>query len=221
MKFSVLMSVYINDDSTSLDGAINSVLVDQSLKPNQLVIVKDGQLNKGCDEILNKWQSNDLVKIINIDVNIGLGDALNEGLKHCNYNLVARMDSDDICDSNRFKTQITEFINDDDILLLSHTVTPEIDSVPILKKYSQEQGVVDSKWNMVTGDKKQIYDLARKSYLVAEDIESPVKYDMIHTENFVLVDSKRRIRGFYDGTDIDVMEDLINDIKILKKEDSD
>ena len=71
-----------------------------------------------------------------------------------------------------------EFINDDDILLLSHTVTPEIDSVPILKKYSQEQGVIDSKWNMVTGDKKQIYDLARKSYLVAEDIESPVKYDL-------------------------------------------
>ena len=114
-----------------------------------------------------------------------------------------------------------EFINDDDILLLSHTVTPEIDSVPVLKKYSQEQGVVDSKWNMVTGNKKQIYDLARKSYLVAEDIESPVKYDMIHTENIVLVDSKRRIRGFYDGTDIDVMEDLINDIKILKKEESD
>ena len=113
-----------------------------------------------------------------------------------------------------------EFINDDEILLLSHTVTPEIDSFPVLKKYSQEKGVLDSKWNMVTGDKKQIYNLARKSYLVAEDIESPVKYDMIHTENFVLVDSKRRIRGFYDGTDIDVMEDLINDIKILKKEES-
>ena len=111
-----------------------------------------------------------------------------------------------------------EFINDDDILLLSHTVTPEIDSVPILKKYSQEQGVVDSKWNMVTGDKKQIYNLARKSYLVAEDIESPRQYDMIHTENFVLVDSKRRIRGFYDGTDSDVMDNLISDIKILKKE---
>ena len=112
-----------------------------------------------------------------------------------------------------------EFINDDDILLLSHTVTPEIDSVPILKKYSQEQGVVDSKWNMVTGDKKQIYNLARKSYLVAEDIESPRQYDMIHTENFVLVDSKRRIRGFYDGTDSDVMDNLISDIKILKKEE--
>ena len=113
-----------------------------------------------------------------------------------------------------------EFINDDDILLLSHTVTPEIDSVPVLKKYSQEQGVLDSKWNMVTGDKKQIYELARKSYLVAEDIESPIQYDMIHTENFVLVDSKRRIRGFYDGTDSNVMKDLINDVKILKKEES-
>ena len=111
-----------------------------------------------------------------------------------------------------------EFINDDDILLLSHTVTPEIDSVPVLKKYSQKQGVLDSKWNMVTGDKKQIYNLARKSYLVAEDIESPRQYDMIHTENFVLVDSKRRIRGFYDGTDSDVMDNLISDIKILKKE---
>ena len=112
-----------------------------------------------------------------------------------------------------------EFINDDDVLLLSHTVTPEIDSVHVLKKYSKEQGVIDSKWNMVTGDKKQIYNLARKSYLVAEDIESPTQYDMIHTENFVLVDSKRRIRGFYDGTYNDVMDNLISDIKILKKEE--
>ena len=112
-----------------------------------------------------------------------------------------------------------EFINDNDVLLLSHTVTPEIDSVSVLKKYSQEKGVLDAKWNMVTGDKKQIYNLARKSYLVAEDIESPRQYDMIHTENFVLVDSKRRIRGFYDGTDSDVMDNLISDIKILKKEE--
>ena len=112
-----------------------------------------------------------------------------------------------------------EFVNDDDVLLLSHTVTPEIDSVHVLKKYSLDKGVIDSKWNMVTGDKKQIYNLARKSYLVAEDIESPRQYDMIHTENFVLVDSKRRIRGFYDGTDIDVMNNLISDIKILKKEE--
>ena len=113
-----------------------------------------------------------------------------------------------------------EFIDDDNILLLSHTVMPEIDSVKVLKKYSQEKGVVDSKWNLVTGDKKQIYNLARKSYLVAEDIASSNSYEMIHTENFVLVDSKRRIRGFYDGTDKNVMSNLINDIKILKREES-
>jgi len=113
-----------------------------------------------------------------------------------------------------------EFINDNDVFLLSHTVTPEIDSVEVLKKYSQQKGVIDSKWNMVTGDKEQIYNLARKSYLVVEDIKSPTKYDMIHTENFVLVDSKRRIRGFYDGTDSNEMDNLINDIKVLKKEES-
>ena len=72
-----------------------------------------------------------------------------------------------------------EFIDDDNILLLSHTVMPEIDSVKVLKKYSQEKGVVDSKWNLVTGDKKQIYNLARKSYLVAEDIASSNDYEMI------------------------------------------
>tara|TARA_B100001057_G_scaffold501075_1_gene620275 strand:- start:9872 stop:10537 length:666 start_codon:yes stop_codon:yes gene_type:complete len=112
-----------------------------------------------------------------------------------------------------------EFKDDDNLLLLSHSVTPEIDSVPVLKKYSEEKGVIDSKWNMVTGDKKQIYNLARKSYLVAEDIESSSAFDMIHTENFVLVDTQRRIRGFYDGTNNDSMEELINDIKILKKEE--
>ena len=111
-----------------------------------------------------------------------------------------------------------EFVNDDQVLLLSHTVTPEIDSVEILKDYSIDNGIIDSKWNLVTGDKKQIYNLARKSYLVAEDIESDIKYDMIHTENFVLVDPNRRIRGFYDGTSSESMERLIEDIYILKKE---
>ena len=110
-----------------------------------------------------------------------------------------------------------KFLDDDQVLLLSHTVTPEIDSVSVLKSYSIEKGVIDSKWNMVTGDKKQIYNLARKSYLVAEDIEGSHFYDMIHTENFVLVDSRRRIRGFYDGTDEESMNQLVDDVYILKK----
>ncbi|MCW9036612.1 SCO family protein [Altibacter sp.] len=111
-----------------------------------------------------------------------------------------------------------ELQNDAEVLLLSHTVTPEIDSVPQLKRYAVEKGVDDAKWNLVTGDKKQIYDLARKSYLAAKD--NPYSPDdLIHTENFVLIDSKKRIRGFYDGTNPEAISQLLEDIKILKKED--
>ena len=107
--------------------------------------------------------------------------------------------------------------NDPEVMLLSHTVTPIIDSVPQLKKYALQKGVIDSKWNLVTGDKKQIYDLARKSYLVAKDVPySP--NDLVHTENFVLVDKKKRIRGFYDGTNLEEIKKLLHDIKVLKEE---
>ncbi|MCH7784175.1 MAG: SCO family protein [Bacteroidetes bacterium] len=114
---------------------------------------------------------------------------------------------------------IQEKIKDDpEILLLSYTVTPTIDSVAQLKKYAVDKGVNDAKWNLVTGDKKQIYDLARKSYLAAKDVPyNP--YDLIHTENFILIDKKKRIRGFYDGTKMAAIEQLLYDIEILKKED--
>ncbi|MFV8280897.1 SCO family protein [Christiangramia marina] len=116
--------------------------------------------------------------------------------------------------------EIQETIKDDeDILLLSHTVFPVTDSVPVLKEYAVEKGVLDEKWNLVTGDKKQIYDLARKSYLATKSTGDGGKYDMIHTENFVLVDKKKQIRGFYDGTQPEAIEDLMHDIEILKKED--
>lgn len=107
----------------------------------------------------------------------------------------------------------------DNVLLLSHTVTPEIDSVPVLKAYAEKKGVNDAKWNMVTGEKQQIYDLARKSYLVAKYEPFDGDYDMIHTENFVLVDTRRRIRGFYDGTNWDEMEDLLKDLEMLQREE--
>ncbi|MGB7786107.1 MAG: SCO family protein [Salinimicrobium sp.] len=108
--------------------------------------------------------------------------------------------------------------NDPDVLLLSHSVIPVADSVPQLKKYALEKGVNDEKWNLVTGDKKQIYDLARKSYLAAKTQGDAGPFDMIHTENFVLVDRKKRIRGFYDGTNPEAIEDLMHDIEILEKE---
>lgn len=107
---------------------------------------------------------------------------------------------------------------DPDVMLLSHTVTPEIDSVAQLKKYALNKGVLDSKWNLVTGDKKEIYQLARKSYLAVKSTGDGGEYDMIHTENFILVDQKKRIRGYYDGTLEEDIESLLNDIDILKKE---
>ena len=106
---------------------------------------------------------------------------------------------------------------DNEVLLLSHTVTPEIDTVAQLKRYAQKKGINDAKWNLVTGDKKEIYNLARKSYLAAKETENP--YDLVHTENFVLVDKKKRIRGFYDGTDSESIDQLLEDIKVLKKEE--
>ncbi len=109
-----------------------------------------------------------------------------------------------------------KILNDDDVMLLSHSVTPDIDSVPQLKKYAMEKGVKDSKWNLVTGDKRQIYELARKSYMAVKSDGDAGPYDMIHTENFILVDKERRIRGFYDGTNTEEMEKLLSDLKILK-----
>lgn len=103
------------------------------------------------------------------------------------------------------------------ILLLSHTVFPEIDSVPVLKKYAVEKGVIDGKWNLVTGDKKEIYKLARKSYLAVKQGKPSELYDMVHTENFVLVDTKRRVRGFYDGTKKEEIQRLIEDINWLSQ----
>ncbi|QBZ97220.1 SCO family protein [Flavobacterium sangjuense] len=110
-------------------------------------------------------------------------------------------------------------LNNPKVMLLSHTVTPEIDSVPVLKKYALEKGVIDSKWNLVTGDKKDIYSLARKSYLAVKLGKPNELYDMVHTENFVLVDAHRRVRGFYDGTKKEEINRLIDDINWLCEND--
>ena len=124
----------------------------------------------------------------------------------------------DICPvmtKNMYQLQ-EELKNDNNILFLSHTVIPEIDTVEQLKKYAIENKIDESRWNLVTGDKKQIYDLARKSYLAVEDVEFG-EFDMIHTENFMLIDKQKQIRGFYDGTNTEEIQRLLKDIEILKQ----
>lgn len=93
--------------------------------------------------------------------------------------------------------------NNPEVKLLSFSVTPDIDTPEVLKKYAIEKGVDDARWNLVTGDKKDIYYLARKSYLAVKTGKPEEMYDMVHTENFILVDKNKRIRGFYDGTNLD------------------
>lgn len=108
-----------------------------------------------------------------------------------------------------------EFLNNDDIMLLSLSVTPIMDSVPVLREYADKKGVIDSKWNITTGDKKHIYELARKSYFAVVEQGDGGLQDFIHTPNFILVDKEKQIRGIYDGTDDDEILRLISDIRIL------
>lgn len=111
------------------------------------------------------------------------------------------------------------FLHNPKVKLLSFTVMPDIDSVSVLKEYAKINGVVDTKWNLVTGDKKAIYTMARKSYLAVKQGKPDELYDMVHTENFVLVDSKKRVRGFYDGTNKEEIKRLIEDINWLLEDE--
>ena len=121
-----------------------------------------------------------------------------------------------IMTDNLVKVQ-NQFINDNKVMLLSLSVTPYIDSVSVLKKYAQDKGVKDNKWNITTGDKKHIYNLARKSYFAVIEQGDGGLQDFIHTPNFILVDTNKQIRGVYDGTDDEAVLKLIDDIEILTK----
>lgn len=112
-----------------------------------------------------------------------------------------------------------EFRQDESVLLLSHSVMPDRDNAEVLKQYAQEKKVDFNRWKLLTGEKKEIYDLGRKYYFVEED-EGIKKGDevFLHTENFVLIDKDRRIRGIYNGLEAHSIRDLVRDIKILKAE---
>jgi len=110
------------------------------------------------------------------------------------------------------------FKNDDEILMLSHSVTPTKDSVPQLKKYALEKEIGNN-WHLVIGDKKEIYDLGRQWYFVEEDLGEPKGLDdFLHTENFILIDKNKHIRGIYNGLNKNSVQELITDIKTLKLE---
>ena len=112
-----------------------------------------------------------------------------------------------------------KYKNDGEVLLLSHSVTPETDSVPVLKKYAENKGIISGKWHLLTGNKTKIYALAKQQYFAGDTIGYyQTNNEFLHTENFILIDRKRRIRGVYNGTLPVEMERLIDDITTLKKE---
>lgn len=118
MKFSVLMSVYKNDNSLYFEEALKSVTNLQTLRPNQVVIVKDGPVDKTIDFIINKIKKNNSnieFTVLTKSKNEGLAAALNDGIKLCKYDLIARMDSDDISLNDRFEKQINLFKKYNDV----------------------------------------------------------------------------------------------------------
>lgn len=117
--------------------------------------------------------------------------------------------------TNQMERVQEAFSDDERLIILSHSVTPEIDSVQILKEYAERHGVNSERWHLLTGPRPQINNLARRSYFACLTDGTGDEYDLVHTENFVLVDTLGRIRGFYDGTNEEEVDKLIKDVKRL------
>lgn len=144
MKFSVLMSIYNKEKEEYFNKAMVSIWDKQSLKPNEIILVQDGPLTDQLYKSINNWSEKigSIFKIVVLKNNVGLGDALNIGLKECSYDIIARMDTDDICSQDRFKKQlyifntinidicsswVSEFDNNED-KIVSYRKVPECNS---------------------------------------------------------------------------------------------
>ncbi len=108
--------------------------------------------------------------------------------------------------------------NDDKIVFTSFSVNPEADSAARLKKYVSQFNISTDNWDLLTGNKKEIYKLARNSFLVVATNGDGGPTDFIHSDKLILIDKQKRIRGYYDGTSEKETNDLIHDIKKLKNE---
>lgn len=130
MDFSVLLSVYIGESRKNIDLALESVF-KQTLMPNQIVLVKDGPLTLELEEVIKKYEIlyPNIFDVVGLDINQGLGKALNIGLKYCKFDIIARMDTDDICYLNRFEEQI-QFMNSNRDISVVGCVVQEFNKEP-------------------------------------------------------------------------------------------
>lgn len=120
--------------------------------------------------------------------------------------------------SNQMEKIYTKYKGSKDVKFISHTVDPEIDTVKQLQEYAMKHLADSRQWLFVTGDKRQLYNIARTGYFLDAQQGDGGADDFIHTQNFALIDKEKRIRGYYDGTDSADMDQLSNDIELLLKE---
>ena len=126
-KFSVLIPVSNQESPANLKRCLNSIL-NQTIKPNEIVVVKDGKFPIKLDEVLKEYE----IKIIELNEHKGIGYALNVGIKNCKYDIIARMDSDDIALSNRFELQLNKFKKNKKLTILGGQIL-EFDEKKIKK----------------------------------------------------------------------------------------
>ena len=127
-KYTFLMSVYYKDNPEWLEESINSML-DQTVQPDEVLILKDGKLTKELEEVLNKYKENQIIKVIGFEKNRGLGPVLADGVKLAKNELIARMDSDDICDKERCEKQLKRFQENEKIDIVGGIVTEFVNSI--------------------------------------------------------------------------------------------
>jgi glycosyltransferase involved in cell wall biosynthesis len=172
MNFSVLMSVYQKEKPRYFNRAMKSIWDDQLLKPNQIILIKDGPLTGDLDKAVDDWQEKlgSILIVVVLPQNRGLGAALNEGLQYCKYDLVARMDTDDIALPKRFSKQVEFFDKNADAVVVGTNIIEFYES-----EYSQER-----KYPIYTDkNSKTIYKgtpVAHPSVMIKTDVLQKYRY---------------------------------------------
>jgi protein SCO1 len=175
--------------------------------------------NLDSNDIANKYKNHTIpnFSFVNQDGNTVTQDNFENKIYIANCFFVTCMS---ICPIMSTQMQYVQkkYANNSNVLFLSHTVNPENDSVAVLKDYAKAHEAIKDKWHFVTGNKKDLYSILRKGYLLNSEIGTGSEEDFIHSQLFDLIDKNRNIRGSYDGTNPKDIEKLIEDIDILLKE---
>ena len=241
IKFSVLMSVYYKEKASYLDDALNSIF-NQTLRPNEVVLVEDGPLNDDLYKVIDKYKKKyKYFKTVRLKKNMGLGNALNEGLKHCTYEYVARMDTDDISMPDRFEKQIAFLEKNPDVdcvgsnmleydenmkNVISKKMVPETNEE--IKKYVKERNpmnhptVIYKKEEVLAVNSYEDFPFFEDYYLWAKMIKSGSKFYNIQENLYKFragLSMFKRRGGKQYLRDINKLEKGLLKLKIINKKE--